>query len=247
MTNQLHAHSRQFLYSRALRTALLTGLLAPVIALTNGCSSLRPADNALPKFYSLDNPVTARSQTAQTSAAAQSARLPAPTLLVSPTVAAAGFDSQRIIYTRVAHQLEYFSRSEWIDTPARMVGPLIVATLAATDAFQAVLPASNAAAGELRLNTEIVRLEQDFTTQPSQLRFTLRAYILDNATRRVVAWHEFDEVVAAASDAPQDGVSAANQAVQQGLQGLANFCVDAAHQWHAIKETEPNRDTISAP
>lgn len=46
-----------------------------------------------------------------------------PTLIVSPPHAAAGFDSQRIMYLRQADQLEYFAHNEWIDTPARMLAP----------------------------------------------------------------------------------------------------------------------------
>jgi len=205
-----------FLFFKYLLCALLVILL-------NACSALRPVETVPPTFYSLDYPATTQSPiTSQNNA---------PTLLVNPPVAASGFDSQRIIYTRIPHQLEYFAHSEWIDTPARMIEPLIVDALVNSGAFRAVAPATSAAAGDLRLNTEIVRLQHDFGTQPSQLRFTLRAYVLDNATRKVVAWHEFDEIVAPASDTPYDGIVAANRAVQAGLQELTVFCADAARLW----------------
>ncbi|PRC91424.1 ABC-type transport auxiliary lipoprotein family protein [Solimicrobium silvestre] len=209
------------------------------IILLSACSALHPIETAPPTFYSLDYP-TAKSNQAKPT-------LPdyAPTLLVNPPVAASGFDSQRIIYTRVAHQLEYFAHSEWIDTPARMIAPLIVDALANSGAFRAVAPATSAAAGGLRLNTEIVRLQHDFSTQPSQLRFTIRAYVLDNATRKVLAWHEFDEVVVAASDTPYDGIVAANQAVQIGLQELTRFCVDTTRQWQASKDAEHSNGTLN--
>jgi cholesterol transport system auxiliary component len=63
------------------------------------------------------------------------------------------------------------------------------------------------------------------------VRFTLRAYLVDNSTRRVLAWREFDEGVAAASENPYGGVVAANRAVQSVLQQLAGFCAEAAGKW----------------
>jgi cholesterol transport system auxiliary component len=68
-----------------------------------------------------------------------------------------------------------------------------------------------------------VRLQQDFASQPSRVHFTLRAHLVDSATRRVLAWRVFDESVAAATDDPYGGVVAANRAVQTVLEQLAGF------------------------
>ncbi|MGG2343650.1 ABC-type transport auxiliary lipoprotein family protein, partial [Aeromonas veronii] len=88
---------------------------------------------------------------------------------------------------------EYFAHSEWIDTPARMIAPGIVAALEGTGAFRAVVLAPSAAAGDLRLDVEIIRLQQEFDRSPSRTRFTLRAYLVDSDSRQVLAWREFDE------------------------------------------------------
>jgi cholesterol transport system auxiliary component len=146
-----------------------------------------------------------------------------PTLIITPPHAAAGFDSQRIIYMRNAHQLEYFAHSEWVDTPARMLGPLLASSMEATGAFGAVVVTPAGASGDLRLETEIIRLQHNFQTSPSRVQFTLRAFLLDDKTRRVLAWREFNGEAASASDAPQGGVAAANQAVQTVLTELAQF------------------------
>ena len=109
------------------------------------------------------------------------------TLVVNPVRAASGFDSQRIIYMREPYKLECFARSEWMDTPARMLGPLLVASVAQTGAFKAVVLTPGLASGGLRMDTEIIRLQQEFHTSPSSVRFTLRAYLVDEKTRRVAA------------------------------------------------------------
>jgi cholesterol transport system auxiliary component len=159
----------------------------------------------------------------------------APTLIVNPTTAAAGFDSQRIIYVREEHKLEYFANSEWVDPPARMLSPLLVSAVVKTGAFRAVVLTPSAAAGDLRLDTEIIRLQHEFQAQPSRVRFTLRAYLVENKGRRVLGWREFDVVVPAASENPYGGVVAANRAVQSVLADVAAFCAAA------VRGTQPEK------
>lgn len=202
---------------------------ALVLTLIGGCGALLPKATPQPSFYSLDH---ASAEPRATPRVASPRSISAPTLVVNPPHAAAGFDSQRIIYVREAHKLEYFAHSEWVDTPARMLAPLIVAAVENGGAFRAVVLTPSAAAGDMRLDTEIARLQQNFDGQPSRVRFTLRAYMVDNATREVLAWREFDETVAAASDDPYGGVVAANRAVQSVVEQLAGFCAEAAGHWH---------------
>ncbi len=190
-----------------------------ILALVTGCSALQPKATPQPAFYSLD------------SGKIESRHAPALpptglTLIVNPPHAASGFDSQRILYVRTDHQLEYFAHSEWVDTPARMLAPLIVSAVERSGAFRAVVLTPSAAAGDLRLDSEIVRLQHEFGGQPSRVRFTLRAYLVDNSTRRVLAWREFDATESSVSEDPYGGVIAANRAVQKVLQQLADFCAE---------------------
>ena len=187
------------------------------------CSALSPTPTPPPAFFSLDNPRATSMVPAPVAAAS------APTLVISPPRAAAGFDSQRIIYLREPHKLEYFANSEWVDPPARMLGPLLVGALERSGAFRAVIQTPGSASGDLRLDTQVIRLQQEFQTQPSRAHFTLRAYLVDDKSRRVLAWREFDANVPAASDDPYGGVVAANQAVQMLLADLSVFCAEAAH------------------
>jgi cholesterol transport system auxiliary component len=216
----------------------MTRTIVILLVLAGGCSALDPSAMQQPTLYSLD---TVRSQL-------QAVRLPAaispvaPTLIVNPPRAAAGFDSQRIVYVREAHKREYFAHSEWIDTPARMLAPLIVVAVENSGTFRAVVLTPSAATGDLRLDTEIVGLQHEFDARPSRVRFTLRAYVVDNATRRVVAWREFDEAVPAATEDPYGGILAANRAVQTVLGQLADFCTAAAGSWQReLSAAKPGR------
>lgn len=199
-----------------------------LLMLVGGCNTLRQTATPYPSFYSLDN---ARVEVHAVTPAPTKLPQAAPTLIVNPPHAVSGFDSQHIIYVREPHQLEYYAHNEWVDTPAHMIAPLIVAAIESSGRFRAVMRTPSVANGDLRLDTEIMRLQHDLGSHPSHVRFTMRAYIVDNMTRKVLAWREFDETVAAQSENPYGGVVAANRAVQTVLEQLANFCTEAAGNW----------------
>lgn len=189
------------------------------LATLGGCSALSPTRTAHPTFYSLDANLPSMPPVPTLSPAGQ-------TLIINPPHAAAGFDSQRIMYLREPFKLAYFAQSEWVDLPARMLGPLLVSTIAKTGSFRAVALTSATASGDLRLDTEIIRLQHEFLTQPSQVRFTLRAYLIDDKTRRVLAWREFDASTSSTSEDAYGGVVAANLAVQVVLKDLSQFLTE---------------------
>lgn len=193
----------------------LPALLAAPMLLAGCTGSLLPKPPAPPSRFTLDAPAPA--------APARQAPAGAPTLVVAVPRAAPGFDSAHMVYLRQPQQLEAFAFHEWVDTPARMLAPLLVRSLQASGGFSAVLLAPTAASSSWRLETELIRLQQDFSRQPSQVRLTLRAVLVDSASRQVIAWREFDETVAAATDDAAGGAAAAHQATQRVLAALATF------------------------
>lgn len=217
------------LISRVHRWGRAVAALA--LVLVSGCEALRPAVAPHPNFFSLAD---ARNPGQNVSRAPATAL----TLVVSPPHAAAGFDSQHIMYTRQASQLEYFAHNEWVDTPARMLAPLIVAAIEQSGAFRAVVQTPSTAAGDIRLDTEVMRLQHEFLSTPSRVRFTLRAYLVENSTRRVLASRKFEAVAAAPSEDPYGGVMAAHEAVRSVLEELAAFCAETARSATIRSATE---------
>jgi cholesterol transport system auxiliary component len=104
-----------------------------------------------------------------------------------------------------------------------MLGPLLASAMEGTGTFGAVVVAPAGAAGDLRLETDIIRLQHNLQHSPSRVQFTLRAFLLDDKSRRVLAWRELQGEANAASDTPESGVAAANTAVQTVLTSLAQF------------------------
>lgn len=139
-----------------------------------------------------------------------------------------GFDTPQMAYVQQPHELNYFATSRWADTPARMLEPLLTQAIVQTESFRAVVQASSTIPADVRLDTELVRLQQDFKTRPSRVQLTLRAQLIDVRGKRLLAAQQFDEVENAASDDANGGVAAANRLVQRVLGELAEFCVNAS-------------------
>lgn len=195
-------------------------LLLAAVPLGAGCAadSLWPKPPPQPALFTLE------SMPGAADSPVQAAPKERPSLAVATPRAAAGYDGSPIAYLRRAQQIEYFAYARWVEAPAQMLAPLIVGALQRSGAFSAVVRASAAMAAELRLETELIRLLHDFTTEPSQVRLTLRATLIDARQRRVRATREFDATESAASEDPYGGVVAAQRAVQRVLADLVSFC-----------------------
>ena len=188
--------------------------------LLSGCSALQPPRIEQPTLYLLD------------AAPALRARQPQLDLVVAVDVprAQAGFDTALMAYVREPHRLDYYANNRWVDAPARMLAPLLVEALERSGAFRAVLRAPHSVSADLRLDTELLRLQQDFRTQPSRVQLTLRAQLVDLKANRVIATREFDATESAPSEDAQGGVIAANRALAHVLGELIAFCSSAARR-----------------
>ena len=201
-----------------------------ILPLMTSCSALLSKQPLQTTYYTLER-AEAKLQTKP--ALNPNNRL--PTLIITMPKAAPGFDTRRMMYTRAPHQLEYFARNEWIDTPAQMLRPLMISAIEKNGAFNAVLAKQSVVASDLRLESEVIKLVQDFSTKPSQVQFTLRASFIDSATQQVIATQEFNERVNANSDNPIGGVLAANVAINLALDKLSTFSQQTAMQWAQTK------------
>lgn len=147
-------------------------------------------------------------------------------LVISQPTSRAGFDTPRMAYQSQPLALEYFAYHRWADTPARMLKPLIAQALNVD--FRTVVQAPSGLPADLRLDTELIRLQQNFVSKPSQIQLTLRAQLVDLKNKRIIASKLFDERENTSSDDPYGGVLAANRALQRVLTHLTQFCLKAS-------------------
>jgi cholesterol transport system auxiliary component len=202
----------------ALLRSLRRGMALPAVALVAAACSVLPPPAPDPALHVLAPP--------SVPVAAQTRR--DLVLEVSAPRAAPGFDSAAMLYVQKPYALDAFATHRWADAPARMVGPLLVRALEQSGAFRAVVPGPSAIVADLRLDTELVRLQQNFLTRPSRVELTLRLQLFDLRSRSVVATKLVDAASEAPTDDPDGGVIAANAALAQALEQAVAFCAGAA-------------------
>lgn len=136
-----------------------------------------------------------------------------------------GFDTPQMVYVRQPFELDYFAANRWADSPARMLGPLLARALEQTGSFRAVVQPPSAAPADFRVDTELVRLQQDFSVKPSRVEITLHVQLTDLRSRRVVGTRVFDGAENASSEDASGGVAAANAMLQRMLGEISAFAV----------------------
>jgi len=189
-----------------------------LVSLT-GCAAIKPADTHTQKY--MLNAVPADPPTESKHAA---------TLLVLAPETAPAYATPRIAYTASKNQIAYFSQNEWAQTPSQIMLPLIVETLLKTHYFSAVLTPPYFGRSSYLLRTEIIELEQDFTTDPAILRLTVRADLRRETFSQRIAAKEFSVEEPFGARNPHAGVVAANAAAERLLRELSRFVIDNARQ-----------------
>jgi cholesterol transport system auxiliary component len=217
MTVMGNGHAGACARRRAIRLAVL---FVPLLA---ACAALQPAAAPAVQRYRLALP-------APTPVPATAV---GPVLVVDPPAAAPGLQGRGMAYVRRPYQIDYFARHGWVDPPARMLEPLLVQALQRQAGFRTV-PAGLGVAGDLRLETRILRLQQEFTVHPSRERLALRAWLIDARSGRVLADRVFEALEPAPGNDPYSGVQAANRAVAKVLAQLAAFCRAQVHDRAAV-------------
>lgn len=227
------SRARRFRHTLATR-ARIVALAASAALVASGCGlSLGQAEPEAVKIYDLapDLPPPA--------AVRRDLRL-----FVSEPKAATDYASERMVYTKRRFELDYFVRSQWAAEPARLLEPWLVQALELSRAFASVSAGANSPPADLRLNTEILTLRQEFTTVPSQARVVIRAQLIDVAHRRIVASKTLEAVEPATSDDAYGGVDAVNRALSRILRELLAFCIASASEVKTSMTSTENTSVV---
>jgi len=150
-----------------------------------------------------------------------------PRLLVRPVMAAPGFDVADMAYMRKPHQLEYFAHHRWVDSPARMLDPLLVRAAAHTGLFSSVVETGSRTKVDLRLDSTLLHLQQVCRLNPSEQQLAVHVRLVDVKNARVIAARTLRVSESLEQRSPYAGVLAANRAVSQLLVQLQDFLAGA--------------------
>lgn len=146
-------------------------------------------------------------------------------LLVALPETSPMYDTRQIAYTDKPHRLAYYADNQWAATPAQMLQPLLVQTLQDTHHFSAVVSAPFQGHYDYQLNTQIQKLQIDFTRNPAMLNLTVFAQLISTSSNRLLAAREFSVSEPVMQANPYGGVMAANRAARIVLRQIAELCV----------------------
>lgn len=149
------------------------------------------------------------------------------TLFVAEPIASSGFDSDQIVYVKCPHELSVYTRNRWVAPPNLMLLPLIAQSLRSTGYFKAVVSAPYVGDSQYRLETRLIRLQQEFFCCPSRVRMTLHVVLIDNHCHQVICEKVFEAIVPAPKNNPYSGVLAANKATQIILNRINYFVINS--------------------
>lgn len=148
------------------------------------------------------------------------------TVYVAPMEAISIYNTKEMAYSTHQFQVAYFAQNEWADTPPKMLQPLIIQTLQNTHYFHAVTAYSTNAQPNYILNTQLVKLKQNFTCNSSAVELKINAQITNNTNNQIIATKQISIVIPAPYNSPYGGVLAANRAVAIALKQLSVFCTN---------------------
>lgn len=148
-------------------------------------------------------------------------------LLVTVSREAPGFDSNRIAYTREPPKLDYYKDSVWSDTPAKMLLPILVRAFEDTGAFKAVVSPPSPVLANLRVDVDVIRLQQEFMTTPSQVRLIARIKVVEMKSGHVLETRLFEAMEPAPTENAAGAARAANAAVRKVLSEMIPFALRA--------------------
>jgi cholesterol transport system auxiliary component len=147
----------------------------------------------------------------------------AATLLVLPPETSAVYDTTQMAYEIRPHEIAYFGRTEWGEKPSQMIHRLVVQTIENAHCVATVVTPPFTGPYTHSLRTEILALQQDFTSQPATLQLTLRVQLTSVAANQVIGTKEISVREPMQERTPYAGAVAANDATAKALAQLAEF------------------------
>ena len=134
-------------------------------------------------------------------------------LKLAPVNAARVYHSTGMLYSDAPHARNSYAYSRWSDAPVVLLQTLLQDQLERSGQFAAVLPPVSSAKADLLLESTLFDFSQHIDTDGSAAGvISMRFYLVDNATRKVIKTGQFVASVPAATKDAQGAVTALNKA-----------------------------------
>jgi cholesterol transport system auxiliary component len=151
-------------------------------------------------------------------------------LRVAQPEAAAGLDNRGIAYRTKPHQLRYYTKSRWAETPARMLETVLTSAFEASGLFRGVVDDSRLPADYL-LMTQLLRLEHHLAPDDrGTVQMRLRLQLLALPERRLLGSRLIDSSAPTPSADAAGAVAAAHAALSRAITETIRFVAEETTQ-----------------
>lgn len=195
-----------------IREAAVIGLLV----LLSGCLTVRPESRPMQMYQLSGESDSMKSDPRQPVGTG-------PILLVGPPQSTPGFDTPRMVYLTRPYEVRYFSENQWVDSPARMLTPLLVMALEESGVWRAVVTAPVGLRADYRVDVSNLVVAQEFLQVPSRMRISWSVQVSDLPNGKVVGSRRFSAEQDAPSEDAYGGVRAANEILGKLLHEMASW------------------------
>lgn len=134
------------------------------------------------------------------------------------------------------HAIAAYADSDWVAPPARMLGQLVVNTLAGTGIWRVVIGPGSPAHADFGLDIRLDDFSQAFSSPADSVaRLDATATLVDNRDGHVIAQRRFELQASAPSANAAGGVAALNDASRQFATRLADWLRETAPSLPSVK------------
>lgn len=144
-------------------------------------------------------------------------------LLVNDPMTVRAFDTDKIVVRLASGQITYFPQAAWTDRLPRLLQMRLVESLAHARVARAVGSRSERMSSAFSLSTQIRAFQVDANKGKAAAHINLYMKLVDDRAGRVVAARGFKAMVPAASDDPENGIVAMNQAFELVVRKIARW------------------------
>jgi len=201
--------------NRLTEPGRLIFIIATLAALT-ACSLPGPAQQTAKQYFVLQD------QGVSTPAPGAVSK-PCFSLRITTPASAAGLNTTRMAYRTEPNRLDYFAYHEWIAPPEKMIASLMESRLQATGLFSAVMVGSPDVRTDLRLDSEVQVLQQEFTGDGYTYNLAIRVNLVEVKTKTLLASQTFSYFDRAEGNNAEAGVATANLLANRFLDDLSAF------------------------
>ena len=197
------------------RFVVISGMFIALLSAISACSILGPVKTQAITTYALSTDINVNSTVAKSGGSEN--------LWVNMPRANPGYGTDRMAYVTKPYEMNYFTKNAWVQPPAKMLQPLIADAMQASGRFHAVIMAPVFVNYHYQLDTQLLKLQQEFSGIHSLERFEINAQLIRTSDQKIMATHNFVYSIPVTEQTPYGGVLAANQAVKQWLIDLQRF------------------------